>query len=130
VRLSRPRVAARLAAAAAAPAARADPGPFLRAVHTEFEHHQLAMLMVRDIFLYLDRVYAKDDREPVFELGLSLFRDVVVHQPVVQEALHAALRHFVCADRRGDRIDAPLLRAVADMLLKLDNYARRVYIEV
>ncbi len=105
----------------------AEPVAFLRLLCQAYSEHQLTMLMVRDIFLYLDRVYARDGREPLFELGLGLFRDLVVHQPSVQETLRAALLGCVQAERSGDPVDLVLLRNATRILLALGVHSRRVY---
>lgn len=40
--------------------------------------HQTSMVMIRDILMYMDRVYVKqNDFDNVYNLGLIIFRDQV-----------------------------------------------------
>lgn len=41
--------------------------------------HQTSMVMIRDILMYMDRVYVQqNDVDNVYNLGLSIFRDQVL----------------------------------------------------
>ncbi|PKY45991.1 Cullin-domain-containing protein [Rhizophagus irregularis] len=52
---------------------------FLKVLKTVWEDHTTCMLMIRDILMYMDRVYAKTANVPlVYDLGLDLFRDTIV----------------------------------------------------
>ena len=43
-----------------------------------WKEHRITMVMVRDIFMYMDRTYVPQHRKrPVYDLGLWLFRRVV-----------------------------------------------------
>ena len=43
-----------------------------------WKEHRITMVMVRDIFMYMDRTYVPQHRRrPVYDLGLWLFRRVV-----------------------------------------------------
>ncbi len=88
------------------------------------------MAMIRDILLYLDRSYIKDGRESVFDLGLSLFRDVVIYHPGVQEYLRDTLLAMIRIERNGDVVDHSMLRATCYMLVTLGVNSRRVYEQV
>ncbi len=60
-----------------------------------WEEHQTTMIMIRDILLYLDRAYVKDERETVYELGLSLFRDNVIRRPAIHDHLRNTLLEMI-----------------------------------
>jgi len=66
----------------------------------------------------MDRIYAPPNQlEPVYDLGLSLWRDVVLRD----EAINARVRDFLLsaidAERRGERVDADAVRAMTRMLM-------------
>jgi cullin 3 len=50
----------------------------LEELSTVWKEHRITMVMVRDIFMYMDRTYVPQNRRrPVYDLGLYLFRRVV-----------------------------------------------------
>ena len=50
----------------------------LEELSTAWMEHRITMVMVRDIFMYMDRTYVPQNRRrPVYDLGLWLFRRVV-----------------------------------------------------
>ena len=50
----------------------------LQELCTIWKEHRITMVMVRDIFMYMDRTYVPQHRKrPVYDLGLWLFRRVV-----------------------------------------------------
>ncbi|VDO79623.1 unnamed protein product [Heligmosomoides polygyrus] len=52
-----------------------DSGNFLEVVNEAWSDHTTAMVMIRDILMYMDRVYVEQNKvEPVFHLGLAIFR--------------------------------------------------------
>ncbi len=62
--------------------------------------HKISMLMIRDILMYMDRVYVphKGDCEPVYDVGLVLFRDNVARHPRIREHLLKTLLEEVRCD--------------------------------
>lgn len=51
---------------------------FLPKLNQAWTDHQTSMVMIRDILMYMDRVYVQNrDVENVYNLGLILFRDEV-----------------------------------------------------
>jgi cullin 3 len=55
--------------------------------------HQVTMVMIRDILMYMDRTYVKQlSRMVVYDLGLQIFRDTIVrHDRVSRRARALAL---------------------------------------
>ncbi|DBA68946.1 TPA: Cullin-3B, partial [Trebouxia sp. C0005] len=52
---------------------------FLRELKLRWDHHNKSMQMIRDILMYMDRIYVKhQNKVPVHQLGLDKWRDVVV----------------------------------------------------
>ena len=51
---------------------------FLQTLNSAWNDHQTSMVMIRDILMYMDRVYVQQNScENVYNLGLILFRDKV-----------------------------------------------------
>ena len=64
------------------------------------------MIMIRDILMYMDRVYVINQKlEPVFNLGIILFRDHVVRYPSIRDHLRQTLLDMVAKERRGEIIE-------------------------
>lgn len=57
---------------------------FLSALNTAWSEHQTAMMMIRDILMYMDRVYVKQSGVlNVYDSGIEKFKDCVVYsQPI------------------------------------------------
>ncbi|KAI1700559.1 cullin family domain-containing protein [Ditylenchus destructor] len=61
---------------------------FLLKLNQAWVQHRTAMVMIRDILVYLDRVYVTQQGvEPVWELGLTIFREEIVNYPCINEYL-------------------------------------------
>lgn len=51
---------------------------FLMTLNQAWNDHQTSMVMIRDILMYMDRVYVlQNDVDNVYNLGLIIFRDQV-----------------------------------------------------
>lgn len=51
---------------------------FLQILNQAWNDHQTSMVMIRDILMYMDRVYVQQNNvDNVFNLGLIIFRDQV-----------------------------------------------------
>lgn len=110
-----------------------------------WNEHRITMVMVRDIFMYMDRTYVPQNRKrPVYELGLELFRRVVWERPIADgsgggdaaaaggngevklgEVASDLILHEIHQDRCDALADAPqrvaLLRNLLGMLLELGH---------
>ena len=64
------------------------------------------MIMIRDILMYMDRVYVSGNKlEPVYNLGLILFRDNVVRFPPIRDHLRQTLLDMVAKERQGEVVE-------------------------
>lgn len=53
---------------------------FLQTLNQAWNDHQTSMQMIRDILMYMDRVYVHQNNvDNVYNLGLIIFRDQVLH---------------------------------------------------
>jgi len=111
---------------------------FLSCLSCQWKDHQTAMVMIRDILMYMDRVYVQQHKvENVYNLGLSIFRDQVVRSPKIRVHLKTTLLDMVARERRGEIVDRGALREACSMLMilsmndshKSENDKRKVYVE-
>lgn len=52
---------------------------FLQVLNQAWNDHQTSMVMIRDILMYMDRVYVQQNNvDNVYNLGLIIFRDQVL----------------------------------------------------
>ncbi len=70
------------------------------------------MLMIRDILMYMDRVYVphKGDCEPVYDVGLRLFYKNVVNCARIREQLCKTLLEEIRKERCGEVIPRGLIK--------------------
>uniref|UniRef100_A0A1D1Y7V5 Cullin-3-B n=1 Tax=Anthurium amnicola TaxID=1678845 RepID=A0A1D1Y7V5_9ARAE len=97
---------------------------FLKVLKTVWEDHTTCMLMIRDILMYMDRVYAKTANVPlVYDLGLDLFRDTIVRSQnfPIQNHLLDVLLQQIKLERENEIIDRSNVKASIDMLLELTD---------
>jgi cullin 3 len=79
---------------------------FLTTLNVAWNDHRTAMIMIRDILMYMDRVYVGGQKlEPVYNLGVILFRDNVVRYPPIRDYLRQTLLDMVSKERRGEIIE-------------------------
>jgi cullin 3 len=73
-----------------------------------------------DILMYMDRTYVpQQDKQPVHELGLSLWKEQVVRSPRIRERLISTLLDLIGRERAGEAIDCVLVRSSTQMLSDL-----------
>ena len=64
--------------------------------------HQITMIMVRDILMYMDRTCVPTQRRrPVYDQGLDLFRIIVWGHPLVQTRVTDLLLNAIAFERAG-----------------------------
>eukprot|EP00850_Spirogloea_muscicola_P000165 SM000001S04567 [mRNA] locus=s1:981996:985237:- [translate_table: standard] len=95
-------------------------GRFLEELDARWVDHGKSLQMVRDILMYMDRTFvANQNKAPVHELGLALWRDHVVRAPPIRDRLRSTLLGLVHAERRGEVINRYLMRSATKMLADL-----------
>jgi cullin 3 len=101
---------------------------FLQTLNQVWNDHKKAMAMVRDILMYLDRTYVKDNElHNVYDLGLIVFRDQVVRHGGIQERFRAILFNMITSERNGELIDQNVIKNACQMLMELGINSRSVY---
>lgn len=93
----------------------------LEEMASTWSEHQITMVMIHDILMYMDRTYVQQQRRrPVYPLGLHLFRITVWEHPRVQSRVTQLLLDAIAAERAGLLTDdRSLLKASINMLLEL-----------
>lgn len=111
----------------------ADAPAFLSEIQRQWAWFELSLAHVRDVLMYMDRHYVKTrNRKTVYELGISLFREVVITDSNIRPHLSSTLFANIERERNGETIDMPLMRSITSMLAQLgENEAEKsVYEEV
>ncbi|KAJ3131094.1 Cullin-3, partial [Physocladia obscura] len=102
----------------------ASPHAFVRTLKAVWDDHTTCMVMIRDILLYMDRVYVRSvNKSLVYDYGLDLFRDVVLHSenfPIRDRTIETLL-HLILLERQGDVIDRFSIKSIIDMFLSLNS---------
>eukprot|EP00658_Telonema_sp_P-2_P018784 TRINITY_DN17359_c0_g1_i3.p1 TRINITY_DN17359_c0_g1~~TRINITY_DN17359_c0_g1_i3.p1 ORF type:complete len:222 (-),score=50.74 TRINITY_DN17359_c0_g1_i3:3-668(-) len=92
----------------------------LTAIGQRWGDHKLAMGMIRDILMYMDRTYiVKEKLTPVYDTGLELWLEHVLHAAPIKE--HSLAEALGCIDRerQNEDIDRASLRKFSQMYLSL-----------
>jgi cullin 3 len=91
---------------------------FVVTLENKWREHQKSMSMIRDILMYMDRIYAPPNSlEPVYDLGLSLWRDFVLRDGAINARVRDFLLGAIESERRGERVDTGAVRAMTRMLM-------------
>ncbi|KAI5797916.1 Cullin [Peziza echinospora] len=92
---------------------------FLQGLKVAWEDHQLCLGMMRDVLMYLDRVYCVDNKEPsIYIAGMGLFRDCVLrsNDNEIGRHLNNVILDQIQMEREGDSIDRGTIRSCVYML--------------
>ncbi|XP_018653890.1 putative cullin [Schistosoma mansoni] len=103
---------------------------FLTYLNSCWKDHQTAMGMIRDILMYMDRVYVgPHNLDGVYKMGMTVFCDLVVRYPIIREHLQKTLLDMVRRERRGEVISRSQIRDACQMFVQLGAGSLRVYLE-
>ncbi|GMT32261.1 hypothetical protein PFISCL1PPCAC_23558, partial [Pristionchus fissidentatus] len=101
---------------------------FLETLNSSWAEHTTAMVMIRDIFMYMDRVYVEQQKcEPVYSLGIGIFRDEIVRQDRVSEHLRKVLLEMIAEERAGVTVKWSGIKSACAMLVSLGLDNKQVY---
>eukprot|EP01128_Nolandella_sp_AFSM9_P011645 TRINITY_DN848_c0_g1_i2.p1 TRINITY_DN848_c0_g1~~TRINITY_DN848_c0_g1_i2.p1 ORF type:complete len:657 (-),score=175.31 TRINITY_DN848_c0_g1_i2:466-2391(-) len=108
--------------------ASADDGRFLQVLNTAWADHTQSSLMIRDILMYMDRIYVvQKNVQSVYDLGLHLFYSNVAEHSKIQPRLIDTLLTSIRKERTGEMVNRGLLKNVTQMLVDLGINTRDVY---
>jgi cullin 3 len=101
---------------------------FLQTLNQAWTDHQTSMVMIRDILMYMDRVYVQqNDVDNVYNLGLIIFRDEIVSHDRIRNHLRETLLSMIMNERKGEAIDHLLIKNACQMLMILGINNRWIY---
>ena len=97
---------------------------------TEFK---VAVNMIKDILMYMDRNYVQSKNlTPAYELGLSIFKNVVILDQEISIKLKEWILDNIKNDRKGQMMstDKFLMKSVIGMLAEVSNRDKNIYINL
>ncbi|XP_051936420.1 cullin-4B [Hippocampus zosterae] len=97
---------------------------FLKKIDKCWQDHCRQMIMIRGIFLFLDRTYVLQNSmlPSIWEMGLELFRFYIISDLKVQSKTIDGILLLIERERNGEAIDRSLLRSLLSMLSDLQIY--------
>uniref|UniRef100_A0A915CPN1 Cullin family profile domain-containing protein n=1 Tax=Ditylenchus dipsaci TaxID=166011 RepID=A0A915CPN1_9BILA len=103
-------------------------GRFLETLNRAWAEHTTAMVMIRDILMYMDRVYVQQAGvDPVYQMGLIIFRQEIVDHPSINEHLKLTLLSMISLERQKEIIEWIDLKNACQMLISLGIEERTYY---
>ncbi|XP_031573663.1 cullin-4A-like [Actinia tenebrosa] len=89
-----------------------------------WEDHCRQMIMIRSIFLYLDRTYVLQNTSilSLWDMGLDLYRKHIMSNEVVQTRTVEGLLLLIAKERHGEAVDRSLLKSLLRMLADIQMY--------
>ncbi|KAF7269567.1 hypothetical protein GWI33_017456 [Rhynchophorus ferrugineus] len=98
---------------------------FLKKMNETWLAHCNQMIMVRSIFLYLDRTYILQNHvSSIWDVGLELFGKYILLNALVQTRVVEGLLMLIEKERQGDQVDRSLLKSLLRMLTDLQIYRK------
>ncbi|KAG8448203.1 hypothetical protein GDO86_015337 [Hymenochirus boettgeri] len=97
---------------------------FLKKIDKCWQDHCRQMIMIRSIFLFLDRTYVLQNSmlPSIWDMGLELFRNHIISDQKVQNKTIDGILLLIERERNGEAIDRSLLRSLLSMLSDLQIY--------
>ncbi|XP_019776530.1 cullin-4A [Delphinus delphis] len=97
---------------------------FLKKINTCWQDHCRQMIMIRSIFLFLDRTYVLQNSmlPSIWDMGLELFRNHIISDKMVQTKTIDGILLLIKRERSGEAVDRSLLRGLLGMLSDLQVY--------
>ncbi|XP_062522147.1 cullin-4A-like isoform X2 [Corticium candelabrum] len=102
-----------------------DPPLFLKKLDKCWQNHCSQTLMIRSIFLFLDRTYVMQNSTVIslWEMGLELFKVHVASQDTVKSKAVDGILCLIESERTGEQVDRTLVKSLVRMLVDLQMYA-------
>ncbi|NWQ62688.1 CUL4B protein, partial [Neopipo cinnamomea] len=97
---------------------------YLQKIDKCWQDHCRQMIMIRSIFLFLDRTYVLQNSmlPSIWDMGLELFRTHIISDQKVQNKTIDGILLLIERERNGEAIDRSLLRSLLSMLSDLQIY--------
>uniref|UniRef100_A0A8C2WCH1 Cullin 4A n=1 Tax=Cyclopterus lumpus TaxID=8103 RepID=A0A8C2WCH1_CYCLU len=97
---------------------------FLKRMNRCWQDHCRQTIMIRSIFLFLDRTYVLQNSllPSIWDTGLELFRTHIVSDSAVQKRTVDGILEQIELERNGETVDRSLIRSLLGMLSDLQVY--------
>lgn len=97
---------------------------FLKRMNRCWQDHCRQTIMIRSIFLFLDRTYVLQNSllPSIWDTGLELFRTHIVSDTAVQKRTVDGILEQIELERNGETVDRSLIRSLLGMLSDLQVY--------
>nr|CAG4645372.1 EOG090X01NX [Lynceus sp. MCZ IZ 141354] len=101
-----------------------DPYMFLKTMNECWQAHCQQMILIRSIFLYLDRTYVLQTPSilSIWDMGLEVFKNHFVKENSTLNRTVDGLLLLIEKERQGDMVDRSLLKSLLRMLCDLGLY--------
>nr|CAG4635961.1 EOG090X01NX [Eubosmina coregoni] len=101
-----------------------DPVVFLKMMNDCWQSHCQQMILIRGIFLCLDRKYVLQNPgvASLWDMGLETFKVHIISEQLVQTRTVDGLLTLIDKERQGDTVDRSLLKSLLRMLSDLGIY--------
>ncbi|XP_065840712.1 cullin-4A-like isoform X2 [Oscarella lobularis] len=98
---------------------------FLKILDQCWQEHCNQMIMIRSVFLFLDRTYVMQSSgiPSIWDMGLDLFKTHVAGQLEVKKRAVDGLLHLIGNERSGENVDRGLLKSLLRMFIDLQMYS-------
>uniref|UniRef100_A0A8C1X310 Cullin-4A n=1 Tax=Cyprinus carpio TaxID=7962 RepID=A0A8C1X310_CYPCA len=105
---------------------------FLKKMNRCWQDHCRQTIMIRSIFLFLDRTYVLQNSllPSIWDTGLELFRTHIISDGAVQSRTVEGILEQIERERNGETVERSLLRSLLGMLSDLqDSFEQRFLME-
>ncbi|NXQ28821.1 CUL4A protein, partial [Alaudala cheleensis] len=104
---------------------------FLKKINKCWQDHCRQMIMIRSIFLFLDRTYVLQNSvlPSIWDMGLELFRNHIISDKQVQTKTIDGILLLIERERNGEAVDRSLLRSLLSMLSDLQQVYKESFEE-
>lgn len=100
----------------------------LSALCVAWEENKTTITKVDDVVIYMNRTFIVHQKlVSAYCKGVTIFREVVVHNPVFREKMRRFLLESILAERNGQIVDTETIKGVLNMLIELGVDGERVY---
>eukprot|EP01125_Pyxidicula_operculata_P006088 TRINITY_DN2120_c0_g1_i1.p2 TRINITY_DN2120_c0_g1~~TRINITY_DN2120_c0_g1_i1.p2 ORF type:complete len:738 (-),score=168.52 TRINITY_DN2120_c0_g1_i1:345-2558(-) len=101
---------------------------FLTCLNDTWNDHTQSMLMIRDILMYMDRIYVvQHTLNTVYDLGLIKFKENIARHDRIRPRLLDTVLNLILRERNGEVIETQILKNITQMWIDLGLNSRSVY---
>uniref|UniRef100_F1KTC7 Cullin-4 n=1 Tax=Ascaris suum TaxID=6253 RepID=F1KTC7_ASCSU len=97
---------------------------FLQRLDALWQEHCQQMVMIRSVFLFLDRTFVLQNSTvaSLWDVGLEIFRDVIMNNDRIRKRTTDDIMKLIETEREGAQIDRQLVKSLLRMMSSLGIY--------